>query len=135
MDFELVAKAAVRRTVREGTYSDELMNDVAEIWEISQSHGTTHLIETGSFPDEEEAKKWLSKAQTYGKTQGIFIHQARGVLPKKPNALVVWAESTEERVSRIESRKAAEEEKAARKAAGVEVKPGRRKKSTEVKAS
>lgn len=117
MDFKLVAKAAVQRDVREGTYSEDLVNAVKELWEISQQHGSTHFTETEPFPSEDEANKWMAKAQSYGKTQGLFVHRARGVVPSVANALVLWVESTQDRVNRIEKRKAKEAEKAAEKAA------------------
>jgi len=128
VDFKLVAKTEVQKVVREGTYDEDLMNTVKEIWTVAQEHGQTHNIYLPSFGSGEEgataARKWMVKAQNYGKTIGVFVHQVRNVAPEEENGLVVNAESLQEREDRIAARKQREEENQAIKEAGGTVKRG-----------
>jgi len=127
MDFKLVSKAAAVKTFREGTYDDELIAAVEEIWAIVQEHGEGYVIETPAFPSQEEADKWMAKAQAYGKTRGWFVHKARGYVPSVENALVISAEDAEERQERIRERKEKAADLEKRKAAGEIVQRGRKK--------
>lgn len=123
MDFKLVAKSEGSRIVREGTYTDELKNDVAEAWEYAQKHGETHNIQA-EFPSLEARDEWLKKAQAYGKTQGLFVSKARGY-ETADTMLLFTVQSLAKREARIRERKERVEKVEALKAVGVEIKRGR----------
>lgn len=127
MDFKLVAKNNVEKSFRETTYPEDMRNAVNEIWGVISEMGDGYVVETEPFPTAEDARKWMAKAQAYGKTRGIFLRQARGYKPSVANALVLTAEGLDVRQQRIDERKAKAEELKARKEAGEIVKPGRKR--------
>jgi hypothetical protein len=107
MDFEAVALATATKTVREGTYTDELKTDVKEAWEAQQTLGEGYALQA-KFASKEARDEWLKKAQAYGKTQDLFVSKARAVeTPDNVLAFTVQVESV--RQARIVARKGRQE--------------------------
>lgn len=103
MDFEAVTLATATKSVREGTYSDELKSDVKEAWEAQRSLGEGYAL-SATFKSEAERNEWLKKAQAYGKTQDLFVSKARAIETAE-NVLAFTVQIESERQGRIQARK------------------------------
>lgn len=124
MDFKAVP-LAIAKTVKEGTYSDELKSQVAEAWEIQQQLGAGHAL-TAEFESQAERDEWLRKAQAYGKTQDLFVSKAR-VVETADNVLAFTVQVESVRQEKIAERKAKAAELELRRAAGEVITRGKKR--------
>lgn len=122
-NFELVAPNSVAgpRTV-----PAEVVEDVEDMWKVIQENPGLHI--RIPFDNDKDAKAWLANAQAFAKGQGLNLRKVRDdSLPE--NYLRVHIETVQERAKRLAEAKAHAEELTKQKAAGVEVKRGRKSKA------
>lgn len=122
-NFELVAPNSVAgpRTV-----PADVIEDVEDMWKVIQDNPGLHI--RVPFENEKDAKAWLANAQAFAKGQGLNLRKVRDdSLPE--NYLRIHIETAQERAQRLAEAKAKAEALAAQKAAGVEVKRGRKPKA------
>lgn len=122
-NFELVAPAAGSAPKN---IPADVVEDVEDMWKVILDNPGLHI--RIPFENAEDAKAWLTNAQAFAKGQGLNLRKVRDdSLPE--NYLRIHIETAQERAQRIARVKAKAEELAARKAAGVEVKRGRKAKN------
>lgn len=122
-NFELVAPNSVTGP---RSIPAEVVEDVEDMWKVIQENPGLHI--RVPFDNEKNAKAWLANAQAFAKGQGLNLRKVRDdSLPE--NYLRIHIETAEERAKRLAEAKAKAEALAAQKAAGVEVKRGRKPKA------
>lgn len=119
-DFALVAPSKVTgpRTV-----PAEVIEDVDDMWKAITENPGYHI--TVPFENEKDATAWLANAQAYAKGQGLRLRKVRDDSLAE-NYVRVHIETQEEFVKRSAEAKQRKAELEALKAAGVEVKRGRK---------
>lgn len=119
-DFALVApvKATGPKSI-----PSAVVEDVEDMWKAIQENTGYHL--TVPFENEKDAAGWLANAQAYAKGQGLRLRKVRDDSLAE-NYLRIHIETQEQYAERQAAAQARKAELEAQKAAGVEVKRGRK---------